>query len=195
MKPSYLLSTLAILSLTAGCGSTKKAARTEADVPREVTPDARPTEPATAELRDALIMLQRIHFGYDSASIQPSSRAALAAAAAPLRGHPDVHLYVDGHTDVRGESRYNLALGERRARAVVDGLAQLGVARERLHVMTYGESAPLTRGSGPLVFAANRRAEFRLYRGDVRIDLEDGVLYDDRGQPLVHGRTSARESR
>jgi len=192
MKPSYLMIALAIGPTMLACGSTQKKTAHEVDVRPNDTPDTRTTEPATGELRDALIMLHRIHFGYDSAAILADSRAALSEAAGPLRDHPDVHLYVDGHADERGPSAYNLSLGERRARAVVDGLAKLGVARERLHIVSYGEGSPLVQGHGPVAFASNRRAEFRLFRGDVRIDVEDGVLYDDRGMPLG-ARSSAAD--
>ncbi|MFO0748551.1 MAG: OmpA family protein [Myxococcota bacterium] len=129
MKPSYLMTALLVASTLACCGGTPKVTRhdDESVRPPDAAPTPRGNEAATGELRDALILLHRIHFGYDSAVILADARTALTEAAGPLRAHPEVPLYVDGHTDERGPSSYNLDLGERRARAVVEALARLGV--------------------------------------------------------------------
>jgi peptidoglycan-associated lipoprotein len=138
-----------------------------------------------------LIVLSRIHFAYDSAALLPAARTALGKAADPLTRHPDVHLFLDGHADLRGSAEYNRALGERRARSVAEQLARLGVARDRLHVGSFGKDQPLVRGDGPNAHAHNRRVDFRLMRGDVRLVLEAGVLFDDVGHELG-GRTGSR---
>lgn len=154
------------------------------DPAARVPEQAPPREVARADLRDALLHLQRVHFGYDTATLLPAARDALERAAGLLVAHPDVHLFVDGHTDDRGTTEYNIALGDRRAAAVVDYLVRLGIARERLHPISYGEQRPARDGEAPEDRAANRRVEFRLMRGEIQLVLDDGTPYADDGTPL-----------
>jgi peptidoglycan-associated lipoprotein len=142
----------------------------------------RKEEKATGDLREALLQLRRVHFARDTDELLPESKTAIQEASSRLRGHKDVHVYIDGHTDVRGTTEYNLGLGERRAKSVADYLERLGIAKERLHVVTFGEERPWVKGSDDAANSKNRRAEFRLMRGDVRLVLEVGVQYDDEGK-------------
>jgi peptidoglycan-associated lipoprotein len=141
-------------------------------------------ETATDDIRAALLHLQRVHFGLDSNTLLPAARDSLVQAAKRLAAHPDVHVYVDGHTDDRGTSEYNIALGDRRAAVVIDYLVRLGIARDRLHPVSYGEEHPYHDGETATDRAANRRVEFRLMRGDVQLVLDDGTQYSDEGSPL-----------
>ncbi|MCL4225480.1 MAG: OmpA family protein [Myxococcales bacterium] len=149
----------------------------------------RATEAAQGDVREALLQLERVHFGYDTATILPAARDSLERAARLLAGHTDVHIYVEGHTDERGTTEYNVALGERRAAAVVDYLVRMGIDRGRLHPVSYGKERPLRDGKGVLAYAVNRRAEFRLLRGDIELVLEGGTPFDDTGRPLVAAGT------
>lgn len=142
------------------------------------------TEVATGNLRELLLTLHRVHFPFDSSTLSDTARAALADAAEQLNAHPDVELWVDGHTDDRGTTEYNMSLGDRRARVVVDYLGRYGVAAKRLGVISYGEERPLANGSSAAALARNRRVEFRLLRGSVQLVLADGDLVDDDGKPL-----------
>ncbi len=146
-------------------------------------------EPAGGELRDTLLLLQRVQFGFDTAELSPHARESLEQAAVRLSRHPDVVLYVEGHTDERGTTEYNVALGERRAEVVIDYLARMGVDRARLSPISFGEERPRRDGEGAEAMAANRRVEFRLMRGDIQLVLEDGTLVGDDGAPL-DGRTA-----
>ncbi|NIQ98388.1 MAG: OmpA family protein, partial [Desulfuromonadales bacterium] len=65
-----------------------------------------------------------------------------------------------GHCDERGSDSYNLALGEKRARAAHDYLVSLGISPERLSIISYGEERPLVQQSTENAWAKNRRAEF-----------------------------------
>ena len=67
---------------------------------------------------------------------------------------------ISGHCDERGTVEYNLALGEKRARAVKDYLVSLGVPARRLQITSYGESKPFAMGSNEAAWAQNRRAHF-----------------------------------
>ena len=67
---------------------------------------------------------------------------------------------VEGHCDERGSVEYNLALGERRAKAAYDYLVSLGVPAERLKTVSYGKEIPLCSESNEACWARNRRAHF-----------------------------------
>lgn len=143
------------------------------------------TEVATGPLRQALLQLQRVHFSFDSTKLMPEARTALQKAAEQLKLHPDVYIYVDGHTDMRGTTEYNLALGENRARVSARYLEQLGIGADRLRIVTFGKEQPLASGATVQDHAQNRRVDFRLMRGTVQIVLEEGILFDDRGTSLT----------
>jgi peptidoglycan-associated lipoprotein len=99
-----------------------------------------------------------VHFSYDSAApardelsvLQRVARCA-SAGAAPL-------VTVDGNADERGTVEYNLALGDRRANAVAEYLANLGVPRARLKTVTYGKERPVCTEHVEACWAENRRA-------------------------------------
>jgi peptidoglycan-associated lipoprotein len=104
--------------------------------------------------------LQTIFFAYDQAQLTGEARRALQGNADWIKGHNDVVVQVEGHCDSRGSTEYNLALGERRAKAVRAYLVSLGVDANRLSVMSYGEEKPLVQGESEDAWTKNRRANF-----------------------------------
>jgi peptidoglycan-associated lipoprotein len=72
---------------------------------------------------------------------------------------------LEGHTDERGTAEYNLALGERRARAIFDSLVSQGIDRSQLETISYGEEVPLDPGHNEEAWARNRRVHFSAYAG------------------------------
>ncbi|MBK9035578.1 MAG: OmpA family protein [Myxococcales bacterium] len=179
-----LLLTPACHKATSGpSGQTSVAPRPTAS--RGVAPTPRATEVLSGDLRTAALLLQRIHFAYDSDELRPESRDALAQAGAFLAKHPTIQIYVDGHTDERGTTEYNIALGERRSQIVIAYLARLGVGADQLTPVSFGEEHPLRQGASADALASNRRVEFRLMRGDVQLVLEDGPRYADDGTPIA----------
>ena len=185
--PSLLL---ALLALSIGaCGGDEPRPRhptAPAQPPRTVDhmPNPAHREQATGDLREILLNLSRVHFALDSEELPPPARDALDGAAAKLREHPEVALFIEGHADQRGAPEYNLALGQRRGATVANYLIRSGVSNERLSVVSYGEERPLDEGSDQTALARNRRVEFRLMRGDVQLVLEEGALVNDRGQAI-----------
>lgn len=143
------------------------------------------TQEATGELREAILLLRKVHFAYNDQSLSPAVRGSLTEAAAKLQEYPDVELYIDGHTDDRGSEEYNLALGDRRANAVREFLVQSGIPKSRLNIVSFGEEKPEARGKTDAAYAKNRRADFRLIRGNVRLVVEEGTLLNDKGQPMA----------
>jgi peptidoglycan-associated lipoprotein len=104
--------------------------------------------------------LNTVHFDYDSANLDTQARKTLAENAEWIRSHADVTVQVEGHCDARGSVEYNLALGERRAKAVKSYLTSLGVDSKRMTIISYGEEKPLALGDTDSDYAKNRRANF-----------------------------------
>lgn len=104
--------------------------------------------------------LSTIHFDYDRATLTQQARQELKDNAKWINDHKDISIQIEGHCDQRGSVQYNLALGERRAKAVKDYLVSLGVSSNRLSVISYGKEKTLEEGDSEMVYAKNRRANF-----------------------------------
>ncbi|HEY8367881.1 MAG TPA: peptidoglycan-associated lipoprotein Pal [Thermodesulfobacteriota bacterium] len=104
--------------------------------------------------------LRDVYFEFDSASLTDSAREALNFNANWMQRFPGTRVLIEGHTDQRGSTAYNLALGERRAIAARDYLVSLGIARERLQTISYGKERPVDPGQNEAAWAKNRRAHF-----------------------------------
>jgi len=102
-----------------------------------------------------------IFFDFDRYDLKPEARQLLTRKAEIMKQFPEVKLVVEGHCDARGTAEYNLALGERRARAAADYLANLGVATSKLSIVSYGKERPLDPGNNEAAWAKNRRDEFK----------------------------------
>ena len=104
--------------------------------------------------------LQRIHFDFDQSALTPDARDILAKNSKYLEQKAGLRIRIEGHCDERGTTEYNLALGERRAKAAYQYLMDLGVDPNRMNVVSYGEEVPLDAGHNEAAWAQNRRAEF-----------------------------------
>jgi peptidoglycan-associated lipoprotein len=102
--------------------------------------------------------LRDVFFEFDDVTIREDQRQALHAAAAWLRANPAATLTIQGHSDERGTSEYNLALGERRAAATKAYLVALGIVPDRIRVVSYGEERPFVLGHDEEIWRWNRRA-------------------------------------
>ena len=129
----------------------------------EVLPAAVTVAPPGEITEDAAVpMLKTIYFDFDSWLLSPETRTTIAENARWLTSNKDVRVVLEGHTDERGSDAYNLALGENRAKAVHDYLGRLGVGRERLTVVSYGEEKPAVEADNEEGWRMNRRVEFRV---------------------------------
>jgi peptidoglycan-associated lipoprotein len=113
----------------------------------------------SAAERDAL-GLQPVYFDFDQFSLSGTARETLRRNAEILHGHPEILVEIQGNCDDRGSEEYNLALGERRARAAKDYLVDSGIARERISTVSFGESSPAAPGQGERAWQLNRRDDF-----------------------------------
>jgi len=151
------------VALTAvGC---KKKPVEENSNPNAVIANGPNTAARDQAVRDLVSNFEKVHFDTDSSALDSGGKAALEANAQILQTHPELKVEVQGHADERGTVDYNLALGQRRAKSVVDYLTQQGVAPSRLPVVSYGEERPEDSHSGATAWAKNRRAEFRVLTG------------------------------
>jgi peptidoglycan-associated lipoprotein len=105
--------------------------------------------------------LVTVYFEFDSALLSDEACRTLQANAETLRRRANLRIRVEGHCDERGGTEYNLALGERRARAVKNYLVRLGILPERLEVVSYGKERPAEEGHDESAWARNRRSEFQ----------------------------------
>ena len=106
--------------------------------------------------------VQDIFFDYDTADIRPDAQATLQNDANYLNSHTDLKIVIGGYCDERGSDEYNLALGQRRADATKNALVTMGVAADRMRVISYGKEKPFCTESTEQCWQLNRRAGFSL---------------------------------
>ena len=100
-----------------------------------------------------------VYFDYDSYVVKDEFRPVVEANAKVLSTNPSRKMAVQGHTDDRGSSEYNLALGQRRAEAVVKSLTLMGAKPAQLEATSFGKERPAMQGETEEAWAKNRRAE------------------------------------
>ena len=103
-----------------------------------------------------------VHFDYDSTVIKAAEKPKVHEVADYMKGHPGNGLEIEGHCDERGTEEYNRALGERRALALREELAKMGVDPMKIDTKTYGKDRPVDTGTSDAAHAKNRRGEFLL---------------------------------
>lgn len=99
-----------------------------------------------------------VYFEFDSSDIQPASEEILNAYSKLLKSTGS-HATLEGNTDERGTREYNMALGERRGKAVADYLTMQGVSASQLEVVSFGEERPAVDGADEAAYSKNRRVE------------------------------------
>jgi peptidoglycan-associated lipoprotein len=168
-KRSSLLGLITLLALvTPGCSKKKASTLPPAPEPAaETTPRKEPPTSGVAVDSDgsgtgAPGAFQPIYFAFDASDLLPEARQELEELATWLGRSPAATVRIEGHADDRGTAEYNVALGERRARAIRDYLVRLGIASSRLSTISYGEERPAAAGDDEASWARNRRGELVL---------------------------------
>ena len=105
-----------------------------------------------------------IYFDYDSDAVLPESQPVVAAHAEYLAVHAGQSAVLEGHADERGSAEYNIALGERRAKAVERVIRLQGAGQEQLSVVSFGEEKPAALDHDETAWQQNRRVEI-VYSG------------------------------
>ncbi|MFW2365903.1 MAG: OmpA family protein [Desulforhopalus sp.] len=104
--------------------------------------------------------LSPIYFDFDQAGVRPDMTEVLVRNADYLNSVPGTVVVIEGNSDERGTSEYNLALGERRAINAQQYLINLGVDPERMRTVSYGEEKPLFLDQNEEAYSMNRRVDF-----------------------------------
>ena len=132
-------------------------------IPPPALEEPKPVEqPRVIESEPVKIVLGDVFFDFDKYSIKDEYKDVLAKNAELLMANPGAKLFVEGHCDERGMNEYNMALGEKRVKAVVDFYTTYGVRKDRLTWISYGEDKPFDMGHGEEAWAKNRRAHMVL---------------------------------
>jgi peptidoglycan-associated lipoprotein len=103
-----------------------------------------------------------VYFDFDSSTLKSSEKKKVAAVADYMKSNPGNGLEVEGHCDERGTDGYNRSLGERRALALREELARLGVDPMMIDTVSYGKDHPAVQGHDESAWKKNRRGEFLL---------------------------------
>ncbi len=115
---------------------------------------------STSQAEQLKAALQKIYFDFDSYKLSDVARAALAKNAQYIKKDTADKVQIEGNCDERGSDEYNLALGERRAKAALDYLVTMGVPANRLSFISYGKEKPADPGHSEAAWAKNRRDDF-----------------------------------
>lgn len=185
-----LLSPLLLAVLLAGCSSAVKLdepAKIESRTPAQTAADAAAAAAAAAsgatasatpqsqvttvdlarqraerEAAAAAASLSRVlYFDFDSFAVRDEYRPLMESHARVLTTLKSKRLVAEGHADERGGREYNLALGQKRAEAVVRALELLGVGAGQLEAVSFGEERPAVPGRDEAAWAKNRRVELK----------------------------------
>lgn len=178
----HLVTTSVLIALTlSGCSSLSKksgdaesatAAATATNTPDSTSGDAAAaiagstagngssTNASAAKTTAELLATRIVHFGYDDAAVAQADYETLNAHARWLASHKKARIEINGHTDERGTAEYNMALGEKRAKAVAAYLRTHGVPAAAIaDVVSFGETKPLSTEGTEAAWAENRRVE------------------------------------
>ncbi len=121
-----------------------------------------------AQNADAMKVLSAtVYYDFDHADLTEAARSLLLAKVPVLQAQPTLHIRITGHTDDRGSSEYNLALGLRRAAEAKAFLVNNGIGADRLSITSMGAEQPAVPGDNEEAWSRNRRAEFAQIPGGV----------------------------
>lgn len=170
MTPIHKLSVLAIcVGMLAACSSTPVAP--PAAAPMAPPPSVAPAKPAPQPIAikqelpayldpaNPLYRERSIYFAYDDYSIKQDYAAMIERHGKYLFGHPQVAIKVEGNADERGGAEYNLALGQKRANAVIKALKAFGVKEAQLEAVSWGKEKPKALDHNEAAWAQNRRVD------------------------------------
>lgn len=155
-------------ALLAACSSTKEPEKApQQDKPVETTtqqPDTRAVQPVQTGTQDDLntnpaLAKRSVYFDFDKYDVRDDARPVVESHGKYLSNHKDRHILIQGNTDERGGSEYNLALGQKRAEAVRKALSVLGASDSQMEAVSLGKEKPKATGHDEAAWQENRRAD------------------------------------
>ena len=123
-------------------------------------PAPAPISPAPPKDYRANAALKGIHFDFDKSNVRSGDVRVLDASSVYLKANPDQLVLIEGNCDERGTGEYNLALGERRAKAAQSYLVAQGIPASRIAVVSYGNERPVCTEKTEGCWSQNRHDEF-----------------------------------
>jgi len=146
-------------------GERTSTARITVTAPPAPPPPAPPVSKPGRTLQERLSTeVNDVYFDYDQYDVREDARAAMTRNAEAIKGilrdFPSAVIQIEGHCDERGSAEYNLGLGDRRGTSAKDFLTQLGVAADKLRVISYGKEKPQCTDATEDCYQKNRRAHF-----------------------------------
>jgi peptidoglycan-associated lipoprotein len=125
-------------------------------------PATPPAAPGVAVTEEKPSQFDDVRFDFDKSEVKEDGRKTSQVVAGYMKKNTKAKMLIEGHCDERGTSEYNMALGERRAAAVMTYLVSLGVPKGALSAVSFGKERPLDPGHNEEAWAKNRRAHFVL---------------------------------
>lgn len=163
-KLLIMLLPLLVLALVIGCGKKpqmeQETGPTTTTTPAESTLTVTPPENPDVGI-DTLDVFNSIYFDFDKYNLRSDAQRDLQHNVEVMKHHPNWTIIIEGNCDERGTVEYNLALGEKRARAARDYLISMGVDGGRIEVISYGKEKPKALGHNEQAWAENRRDDFK----------------------------------
>ena len=136
----------------------KAVEQPKAEEPKAEQPKA--MEGTGAKASAAAAAFESVYFDFDKSDLRQDARDVLNKNAEALKAKADVKIKIEGNCDERGSAEYNIGLGDRRATAAKDFLAQLGVPGDRVKLVSYGKEKPQCTESNEECWQKNRRVHF-----------------------------------
>jgi peptidoglycan-associated lipoprotein len=158
-------------ALMAGCSTPPKVTEAppvenrpvaQAPAQEDHTRDIRPVETQSVDpLNDpkGVLANRSVYFDFDSYSVRDDAKPVVSNHSGYLTKHTDRKVLIQGNTDERGGTEYNLALGQKRAEAVRKSMAALGVSDNQMEAVSLGKEKPKATGHDEAAWAENRRAD------------------------------------
>ncbi|SDH39796.1 peptidoglycan-associated lipoprotein Pal [Paraburkholderia phenazinium] len=163
MTKTGFCAAMLIASMLAGCHSgvkvNQQGAATQGNTANSQPANVAPVMVDELNNPNGPLAKRSIYFDFDSYTVKSDDQPLLEAHAKYLMAHPNRHVLIQGNTDERGTSEYNLALGERRSEAVLHDLETLGVRDSQLEAVSFGKEKPVALGHDEASWAQNRRAD------------------------------------
>lgn len=115
--------------------------------------------PAYLDPNSSIYKNRSVYFDFDKYTVKPEFDAVVADHGKFLSANPNVSIKVEGNTDDQGSAEYNLALGQKRAQAVITALKSQGVQDSQMEAVSFGKEKPKASGTDDASRAQNRRAD------------------------------------
>jgi peptidoglycan-associated lipoprotein len=119
------------------------------------------TLPDYLDPRSTLSTARSVYFEFDGTALKPEFNPLVEQHGKYLAAHPELAIRIEGNTDERGSAEYNLALGQKRAQAVLQALKIYGVRDTQVEAVSWGEEKPKVVGHDESAWAQNRRADLQ----------------------------------